>query len=256
MRLRRSSSRFRWWRSFHFLDAAPSEAHIDLMAETRSVYLAWSGGKDSSITLRLLKEDGIEVRGLLTTLSGPERRISMHGVPESLLDEQADALGLPILKVALPDNASDETYRKFMTEATARIQSEGVDTIAFGDIFLEDLREWREQQLAGAGMQALFPLWKMHTGDLAIRFLGEGFQAVVTSLDASKLPTEMLGRFYDEDFLHDLPDGVDPCGENGEFHTFVFAGPVFERMVAFRSGEVRQATAPFVYLDVFPKHER
>ena len=236
------------------MDGALADTNIRPMADNRSVYLAWSGGKDSSITLRLLAEEGFEVRGLLTTLSGPERRISMHGVPEALLDEQAQALGLPILKVALPDNADNETYNRVMAEATAQMLGEGIDTIAFGDIFLEDLREWREQQLAGAGMQALFPLWKMHTGDLAIRFIEEGFQAVVTSIDTSKLQPEMLGRFYDEDFLHDLPDGVDPCGENGEFHTFVFAGPVFERMVAFRSGEVRQATEPFVYLDVFPKH--
>ena len=199
----------------------------------------WSGGKDSALALHKALESGqYTIQTLLTTLSEPYQRISMHGVRAELLDRQTAALGLPCRKLFLPEMPSMESYEQLMAATLGELRAQGAMVALFGDIFLEDLRAYREAQLARVGLAAAFPLWGAPTGALIREFLGLGFRTITTCVNARYLDRSFVGRVVDEDFLRDLPAHVDPCGENGEFHTFVFDGPLFRQPVPFERGEV------------------
>jgi uncharacterized protein (TIGR00290 family) len=220
------------------------------------VNLSWSGGKDSALAFRELSRDPhYEARSLLTTVTEGYDRISMHGVRISLLDQQAKALGLPLVKVAIPQAANNEQYESRMREVLARERANGVTTVAFGDIFLEDIRRYREEKLSQVGMKAIFPIWKRDTQELALEFISAGFRAILTCVDSKQLDSSFVGRTFDRSFLEDLPSKVDPCGENGEFHTFVCAGPIFSQSIAVRKGEIVLREDRFYYCDLLPDVE-
>lgn len=203
-----------------------------------NAYINWSGGKDASFALWQLQQEGTyDIRYLFTTLSEAHRRVSMHGVREVLLDEQAKQTGIELVKALLPENASMEDYNSIMRDRLSRFRAEGVQQAVFGDIFLEDLRAYRETQLSQADMQGVFPLWKKDSTELIKDFIAAGFKAIIVCVNAKYLPASFAGRLIDEAFLADLPAGVDPCGENGEFHSFVFDGPIFKAPVPFKVGE-------------------
>jgi uncharacterized protein (TIGR00290 family) len=206
---------------------------------TEPILLSWSGGKDSALALHALRQmPDVEVAGLLTTVTEDYDRISMHGVRRSLLEQQAAAAGLPLHIVSIPRECPNEIYEERMTAVLTGIRDAGIRRVAFGDLFLEDLRAWRESRLAAFGMEALFPVWGRDTAALARDFLRLGFQAILVCIDTEALAPDFAGRSIDEDLLRDLPPGVDPCGENGEFHTFVHAGPVFRAPIPCRRGAV------------------
>ncbi|GAE65590.1 diphthine--ammonia ligase [Chryseobacterium indologenes] len=205
----------------------------------------WSSGKDSALALyKILQKNQYEVSTLLTSIHEEFQRVSMHGVHVSLLEKQAESLGIPLVKMELPKEPSMEEYQKIMSNTMAEIQALGVTHSIFGDIFLEDLRKYREQQLNAIGMQAVFPLWKKDTSILIREFLDLGFKTIVTCVNGSYLDKGFAGRIIDHDFIKDLPENVDPCGENGEFHTFTFDGPIFKTPVAFEIGETVKKTYP------------
>ena len=213
---------------------------------------SWSGGKDSCLTLaELLSDDTWSVAALVTTVTEGYERVSMHGVRQALLREQAAALALLLEIVYIPQNATNEIYEARMEETFARYRREGVATIAFGDLFLADIRRYREQWLARAGIRPVFPLWMRDTRDLARRFVDEGFEAVVTCVDTRVLDRGFAGRRFDHALLADLPATVDPCGENGEFHTFVHAGPAFRQALRFARGEIVQRES-WCFCDLVP----
>ena len=206
----------------------------------QSAIVNWSGGKDSCLALYEARKAGLQIESLMTTMQVQQgdlpNRVSHHEIPESLLDVQAAALGLPIHKVILPDQPTDGEYESIMKDAMEVWSSRGIRDSIFGDIFLEDLKQFREQKLASIGWTAQFPLWKRDTPDMARQFIDLGFRAVVVSVDGQKLGPDFCGRPYDLEFLRDLPDEVDPCGEYGEFHTFVFDGPGFYKSVPWKQG--------------------
>ncbi len=193
----------------------------------------------------------VEIVGLLTTVNAAAERVSIHGVRRALLDAQADALGLPVEVVALPWPCPNETYEGLMGAAVDRARAAGIDVVVFGDLFLADVRRYRERMLEGSGLGPLFPLWQQPTGELAGRLLAVGVRAVVACVDLGRLPGELAGRWYDESFLADLPPDVDPCGENGEFHTVVVDSPDFARPLAVTVGEIVERDG-FAYADVLP----
>jgi uncharacterized protein (TIGR00290 family) len=213
------------------------------------VGLAWSGGKDSALALRALRRDGVEVAALLTTITEGYDRVSMHGVRRELVRRQAAATGVPLVEVTIPPDCVNAVYEERMAAAFAKPPLDEIGAMASGDLFLEDVRAYREQRLAEAGKEALFPLWGRDTQALARKFLDEGFEAVVCCLDPRKLDPSFAGRSYDADFLADLPDDVDPCGERGEFHTFVHAGPVLSEPVRVMVGDVVERDG-FVFCDL------
>lgn len=205
----------------------------------------WSSGKDSALALyKTLKEDQFEVIALLTSINKDFQRISMHGVQVSLLEKQAESLGLNLIKMEIPKEPSMKEYQEIMSETMSEIKSQGITHSIFGDIFLEDLKEYREKQLETIGMKALFPLWKQTTSNLIHEFLDLGFKTIVTCVNESYLDKSFAGRIIDENFLKDLPENVDPCGENGEFHTFTFDGPIFKNSIDFETGETVKKTYP------------
>ena len=214
--------------------------------------LAWSGGKDSALALGALLREGGEVRALLTTVTEEYERVSMHGVRRELLHRQAEALGIALVEVRIPPACSNELYEERMAAALASPALEALQAVAFGDLFLADVRAYREQQLAAAGKRAVFPLWHRDTAALAQEFVAGGFRAVIVCLDPRHLPRSAAGREYDDAFLAGLPDGVDPCGENGEFHTFVHDGPLFARPVSCMPGAVVERDG-FVFSDLVPR---
>ena len=218
------------------------------------VVVAWSGGKDSALALYEIMESGrYEVVELLTTVTRDYDRISIHGVRRVLLKQQADALGIPLEITFISKGASNEEYENELLKALKRQRDDGVSSVAFGDIFLEDVRKYREQTLLSkAGMNGIFPLWKRDTSTLARRFITLGFKAVITSIDSNVLTEDFVGREYNEQFLLDLPENVDPCGENGEFHSFVYGGPIFHEKVAFKKGERGLLEGRFYYCDLLP----
>ena len=220
------------------------------------VVLSWSGGKDSAVALYELRRAGeYEVVALLTSVSEEYRRISHHGVRELLLVRQAEAIGLPLEKVYLPSNnglpCSNEVYEGIMAAVMAKFQAQGVETVAFGDLFLEDLRAWREANLAKAGMRGVFPVWNSDTAAFARRVMDLGFQAYISCVEG-KVGPGLAGRAYDAELLRDLPAGIDPCGEYGEFHSFVHAGPIFLHPVAVRVGETVIRDGRY-YADLLPE---
>jgi uncharacterized protein (TIGR00290 family) len=215
--------------------------------------LSWSGGKDSALALHALKQDRrYQVVGLLTSVNEHYGRISMHGVREALLDEQAASLGLPLHKLKLPEHPSNEEYEDRMRAALETFKAQGIRHVAFGDLFLEDIRQYRLAQMQKAGMECLFPLWHRPTDALAREFIALGFKAVLCCVDEQTLDGGFAGREYDESLLRDLPASVDPCGENGEFHTFVYAGPIFRRPIACTRGERVHRDQRFHFCDLIP----
>jgi uncharacterized protein (TIGR00290 family) len=207
--------------------------------ETKPVLFCWSGGKDSAMALNLLRQQKeLRVAALLTTVTEGYERISMHGVRRELLLRQAHAIGLPLQEVRIPPQCVNPIYEARMRDAMLAQKAAGVRCVAFGDIFLQDLREYRERNLALVEMSAIFPIWKRDTRELAQEFCALGFRAIAVCIDSNKLSCEFAGRGVDESFFRDLPEGVDPCGENGEFHTFVYDGPIFSNAIAVERGEV------------------
>lgn len=214
--------------------------------------MSWSGGKDSCLALyELRKSRGYNVAALLTTVTRDHDRISMHGVRRTLLERQAASLGLPLHQVLIPQGATNEEYEASMGEAFSSYRGRGVRSVVFGDLFLEDLRAYRDQFLAGHGMRGLYPVWGRETREFIREFIGLGFEAVVTCVDPRVLDGSFAGRVIDEEFLSALPARVDPCGENGEFHSFVFDGPGFGERVSFSVGEV-VARGGFCFCDLLP----
>ncbi len=217
------------------------------------VLFCWSGGKDSAMALHALRAArDCRITALLTTITEEYDRISMHGVRRALLERQAESLGLPLHAVLIPPQCINATYEQRMKEALALHFAQGVRRVAFGDIFLEDLRVYREKNLAQVGMQALFPIWKRDTRELAREFVRQGFRAIAVCVDPRVLDASFAGRELDASFFADLPPGVDACGENGEFHTFVFDGPVFKTPIPIRVGE-KVLRDGFCFCDLLPE---
>ena len=217
--------------------------------------LQTGGGKDSILALHKIKEvrPEVEVMGMLVTFTWDYRRVSMHGVREELIEKQAEALGLPLFKSYIPKDASNEIYIKNTTESLESLKLEmNIDAVVFGDIFLEDIRKFREKLLEPLGLEPILPLWGIDSGKLAREFIGLGFKAKTVVVDLEKLTDKFLCKDFNENFLNDLPDGVDPMGENGEFHTFVYDGPLFNRRIEFEEGEIRD-TERFKFCDLIPR---
>jgi uncharacterized protein (TIGR00290 family) len=216
------------------------------------VLLSWSSGKDSAWALHVLREQGeVDVVGLLTTFNAAASRVAMHAVREDLLERQARAAGLPVWKVALPWPCSNEDYEALMTGVFERARTEGIDEIAYGDLFLEDIRAYREARHAGTGIGLRFPLWGRPTRELAREMLDGGLRATITCVDPRQLSADFVGRAFDQALLDDLPPDVDPCGERGEFHTFAHAGPMFAAPVAVVPGEIVHRDG-FAFADLLP----
>jgi uncharacterized protein (TIGR00290 family) len=220
--------------------------------DRKRTLLSWSSGKDSAWALWLLRQSAeVEVVGLLTTFNEAFDRVAMHAVRRELVNAQASAAGLPLWNVPLPWPCSNADYERIMTDLCGRAVEAGIQAIAFGDLFLEDVRAYRIRQLAGTGLEPLFPLWQLPTDRLALDMIAGGLKAVLTCVDPRVLPATFAGRDFDRQLLSDLPPGVDPCGERGEFHTFVYDAPVFERPVAIERGEVVERDG-FVFADLLP----
>ena len=213
--------------------------------------LSWSSGKDSAWSLYLLRQDpAIEVVALVTTVNQEFDRVAMHAVRRELLERQAEAVGLPLWTVPLPWPCSNEQYEARMRDLCSRALAEGVRSVAFGDLFLADIRAYRERQLADTGLQPIFPVWQLPTRELASQMITAGLRAKITCVDPKVLSREFAGRDFDARFLVDLPDRIDPCGENGEFHSFVYDGPMFRHPVPVQVGEIVNRDG-FVFADLF-----
>lgn len=218
----------------------------------KAAWLAWSSGKDSAWSLHSLQQgDEYEVVALLTTVNRNYKRVAMHAVRESLLEMQAAAAGLPLVKVQIPSPCPNTTYEWAMSQAMARARAQNVWHIAFGDLFLQDIRAYREKHMAACGMSPVFPLWNQDTLGLAQAMLTGGLSAHLTCIDPGRLDRSFAGRRFDADFLAALPAGVDPCGENGEFHTFANEGPMFREKIPVTVGEIVERDS-FVFADLLP----
>jgi uncharacterized protein (TIGR00290 family) len=219
------------------------------------ILFCWSGGKDSAMALHALRQlPGVRVVTLLTTVTEGYERISMHGVRRELLQRQAESIGLPLHEVRIPPQCINPVYEARMEEALGLHYAQGIRKVAFGDIFLQDLREYRERNLARIGMTATFPIWKRDTRELIGCLHALRFGAVAVCIDPRVLDRSFAGRELDEQFFRDLPPGVDPCGENGEFHTFVFDGPIFSSRIPIRAGEIVERSS-FIYCDLLRGEE-
>ncbi len=220
----------------------------------KKALLSWGGGKDSALALKEIRMDKkYEIRAIIATLTEDYRRISMHGLREELLEKQAQSLNIPLEKVFISKDASNKEYESNMKNLLKRYQKEGVNSVIFGDIFLEDVRRYREDNLAKIGMSGVFPLWKRKTSELAKKFIDSGFKSIITCVDTRLLDAKFAGREFNNQFLADLPEGVDPCGENGEFHSFVHEGPIFEMPVELEIGERVLRDNRFQFCDLIPK---
>ena len=209
----------------------------------KKAFLNWSSGKDAALALYLLQQQKeYSVEKLVTTIDSQTSRISMHGLRKELLVKQAESLRIPLHLISFSGNVPLADYNSKMEQEIEVLRAEGFEASAFGDIFLEDLKEYREQQLQKVGLEAVFPLWKKNTSELMDFFLHSGFKAITVSVDANVLDKSFCGRIIDRQFLKDLPEGIDPCGENGEFHTFVFGGPIFRRPISFQKGEISEVS--------------
>jgi uncharacterized protein (TIGR00290 family) len=230
-------------------------AFCQMPKSTEPILFCWSGGKDSAMALNtLLHQTDVEIVALLTTVTEGYERISMHGVRRELLERQAQSIGLPLHEVRIPPQCINPIYEARMEEALRVHLEKGVRKVAFGDIFLEDLRTYREKRLARVGMTALFPIWKRDTRELIRSFHAHQFRAVAVCVDSKVLDPGFAGRELDDSFFRDLPPHADPCGENGEFHTFVFDGPIFQSPIPVRTGEIVNRDG-FVFCDLLPGME-
>ena len=217
------------------------------------VILSWSGGKDSSMAAyHLLASQKYEIAALLTTVTEEYERISMHGVRRELLLRQAESLGIPLRQVMIPKDCSNEIYETRMRAALDHFRAQGISKVAFGDLFLEDLKQYRDERLAQAGMSGLYPIWMRDTDELIRTFIGLGFKAILACVDTQAIDASFAGREIDQALLRDLPDSADPCGENGEYHSFVYAGPIFNMAIACTAGERVMRTPRFNYCDIVP----
>ena len=222
---------------------------------TIRAWMSWSSGKDSTAALHAAREElAVDVVGLLVTVNAEADRVAMHAVRRTLLETQAERLGLPLHVVEIPSPCPNDVYEEQMTRAMNNAARVGVRAVVFGDLFLEDVREYRERSLAGTGISPIFPLWGRPTGQLSERMIEQGIRAILTCVDPSKLPPSFAGRDFDEALLGDLPPGVDPCGERGEFHTFVWDGPGFSSPIRVRTGDVVTRDG-FVFCDVLPAED-
>jgi uncharacterized protein (TIGR00290 family) len=218
---------------------------------TNRLALSWSGGKDSALTLWALRRDGHEPVALVTTLTETYDRISMHGVRRTLLARQAEAAGIPLVEVLIPMACSNDVYEQRVEQAFASEPLAAIDTVAYGDLFLEDIRAYREQRLAATGKHGVFPIWGLNTTELAHQFIAAGFEATLICVDPRQLDPSFAGRNFDRRLLTDLPAVVDACGENGEFHTFVHAGPILRTAIRCTRGDVIDRDG-FVFCDLTP----
>ena len=218
---------------------------------TQLILLAWSGGKDSALSLQALRQHSdYQILALLSNFDEGEDRLLMHRVPRTLVERQAQAVGIPLYPVLLPSVPSNAEYEARMGAALAHFQALGVNAVAHGDLFLEDIRQYRENNLSRIGMKGIYPIWGEDTRALAQRFVAERFKAIVVCVDTAQLDASFVGRTIDEDFLRDLPPNVDPCGENGEFHTFVYDAPIFSAPIPYTVGETYLRDSRFCYCDI------
>ncbi|HEY5243496.1 MAG TPA: hypothetical protein VIJ22_18575 [Polyangiaceae bacterium] len=225
------------------------------MTHRRRAWMSWSSGKDSAFALGVARgRPELEITALLTTITDEYARVSMHGVREELLHAQARAVGLPLVEVRIPSPCPNAVYEARMAEALSKAAADGIDTVVFGDLYLADLRAYREEKLSAIGFRAEFPLWKRDTHELASAMIASGLRAILTCVDPRRVPRELAGREFDARLLEELArlPGVDPCGENGEFHTFAYAGPPLRLPVPIRVGEVVERDG-FVFADVLPR---
>lgn len=217
------------------------------------VLVSWSGGKDSAYALHeFVRANGCEIAALLTTVNAGFDRISMHGVRRSLLQSQAESLGYPLEEILIPRQCTDEEYEQLMGTVLQKYSKLGISGVVFGDLFLEDVRNYREERLGRIGMKAIFPIWGMDTAEQAQAFIDRGFRAIVVCVDTEVLDSDYVGREYDGQFLADLPTSIDPCGENGEFHTFVYDCPLFSWSIKLKRGEKVLREGRFYYCDLVP----
>lgn len=220
------------------------------------VCVGWSGGKDSILALyEILKMGKYEVVELLTTMTKDYDRISIHGVRRELLEQQARSLGFSLEKMFISKNASINEYENTLLKILTRLQTEQVSSMVFGDIFLKEVRSYREQLLSKVKMNCIFPIWNRDTREVAHTFIDNRFKAIITCADSNLLEKEFVGRIFDEQFLLDVPSTIDPCGENGEFHSFVFDGPIFHENIPFTKGKIELRENRFYYCDLIPNTE-
>lgn len=223
------------------------------MNSKEKILVSWSGGKDSTLALYEIVKDGtFEVSALLTVITEDYDRVSMHGIRRIMLERQVEHLGYFLEKIFIPKNASDEEYKSQMVCTLQKYMPNGIRSIVFGDVFLEDVRKYREENLSKIGMNALFPLWKKDTFQQAKQFIELGFKSIVTCIDSKRLSKNFVGRVFDKEFLSALPSNVDPMGENGEFHSFVFDGPLFNSRVQFELGDIVLRDGRFYFCDLMP----
>ncbi len=215
-------------------------------------WMSWSTGKDSAWALHVVRARGeVEIAALLTTVNSAAARVAMHAVRENLLDAQAEAVGLPLVKVPIPSPCPNAAYEQAMEKAMDRARAEGVTLVVFGDLFLEDIRKYREEKLAACGMTPLFPIWGLDTAALARGMVQAGLRAYLTCVDPRQLDAAFVGRIFNTDLLKDFPPGVDPCGERGEFHTYAYAGPMFRAPISAQVGDIVERDG-FVFADILP----
>ncbi|MFN2159876.1 MAG: ATP-binding protein [Anaerolineales bacterium] len=216
-----------------------------------NLIVAWSGGKDCTLALQeIQKTEGYSISALFSSISEEDDRVTMHGIPRKLLEAQARSLGYPLAVVTIPDRCSEEQYQTIMQQAMEGWQEHGITGVVFGDLYLDEIRAYREQNLEQIGLKAIFPLWGRDTYALSHDFINLGYRAVITCVDTDQLVGRFAGREYRSDLLDELPQSVDPCGENGEFHTFVYDGPIFSRRVAFKRGKPHLKQKRFNYYNL------
>jgi uncharacterized protein (TIGR00290 family) len=223
------------------------------MKERSPILLSWSGGKDSSLALYQIQKSGrYEITSLITTVTSEYDRVSMHGLRTVLLEQQVESINIPLEKVFISKNASNDEYESKFNEVLSRFKQSGIKEVVFGDLYLEDIKKYREALLQKIGMQCVFPIWKRDTAKLALEFIESGFKAVTVCVDSNVLGEEFAGREFNKQFLNDLPEGIDPCGENGEFHTFTYDGPIFKNPIDHELGEIVLRDERFYYCDILP----
>jgi uncharacterized protein (TIGR00290 family) len=220
---------------------------------TKPLVVSWSGGKDSTLALHeILNNRNYEIHSLITTVTEGYDRISIHGVRNELLEKQVLSIGIPLSKVSIPKDSKNEQYESALKKVLLKFKNEGINEIVFGDIFLEDVKKYRDELLNKLDMKGVYPIWKKDSKELARKFIELGFKAVTTCVDSQQIHKIFVGREYDSEFLNDLPNSADHCGENGEFHTFVYDGPLFDKKIDFTKGEIVFRDDRFYYCDLLP----